>query len=121
MTGHTSDGAGDDGNGADGPPDRARLVRVLGAIAEPHRRAILATLAERPAPCPFEELAAGVARRTERDADRVLIRMYHHEVPMLARHGLVDVDWRNREVAPTQLARALGERIVESEAHDDEG
>lgn len=115
MTDFPSDGAGADGDEADMPSDRARLVRLLRAIADPHRRAILVVLAERMAPCPFDELAAAVARRTDGDVDRLLIRIYHREVPMLARLGLVDVNWREHEAIPTPLARELGERIAESE------
>lgn len=76
-------------------------------LARQSRRYVLAQLVDSSI-CTVDDVVETVAGETDAsDRDRVRLRLYHIDLPMLFHAGLVDYDWRSGDVVRTTDAETL--------------
>lgn len=80
------------------PGDELPVDVALDAMADPHRRAVLAELGRQAGPLPVESVVEAVAERTGSGTDCVAATLHHTHLPKLDAAGLVTYDDEARTV-----------------------
>src|SRR6056297_829843 len=100
----------DSTDASDGPTDEPLPDDLHWVLTDENRRATLATLRERES-VSLAELADAVAQTGDQDADRVLVSLDRHHLPLMAEAGLLDYDESSERVTLADLPAEIRERI----------
>ncbi|WP_135852787.1 DUF7344 domain-containing protein [Halorussus salinus] len=109
----------DSTDGSNAPTDEPLPDDLHWVLTDESRRAALATLRERES-ATLAELAEAVARTGDQPADRVLVSLDRHHLPLMVEAGLLDYDESSERVALADLSAESRERIDRTVPDGDE-